>query len=218
MNNKRRTFTERIGTPILAILILHTVIVVTVTIFLMVSWGHNFIGGWVTLMVMSLIIGICSALFFARILKRHISQILSFTLSRITNSGSSASSRFMARDEDAIDDGDVGAVYSIFSEVSNNLHTLQMDIGAMADSHLKGVYSASIDEGKYKGGALETVRRVNQMTSMYVDDYIELLEAVKSYSGGDFTAKVREYEGDWEWANDVVSRARDDFESMKGDF
>ena len=153
MNKKRRTFEQRIFLPILIFFALQTIIVAVVAYFSM--W-------WI-----ALLFGIGFSLLLTIFLKKHVNHILSFSLKRIT---SGDPTEFKARDEDINSNEEIAMVYSHFSEVISNFNMLQMDIGAMADDHLKSIHSTAIDESKYKGATLELVRRVNAMGSIIKDN------------------------------------------------
>ena len=157
MSNKRRTFSERITIPIMFFFILHTVVLVTTVLLL---------AGPIALII-AILVGLVSAATFGILLRKEISRILSFSLRRVVNIDHN-SPKLSIRDEDQNSKEDIAMLYVNFSEVISNFNTLQMDIGAMADDHLKGVHSTTIDESKYKGATLEVVRRVNAMVAMNV--------------------------------------------------
>lgn len=156
--SKRQTFAVRITVPIMVFLILHTFVVVG-SVF--------FVGG--AFVVMPLLIGLVSAVLFGVLLRMQISRILSFSLKRLI-SATDDPTKFKARDGDADSNEEIAMLYAHFSDVADSFNTLHMDISAMADDHLKGVRSTTIDEGKYKGATKEMVKRVNAMAGMYASN------------------------------------------------
>ena len=160
---KRRTFTQRITTPIMFFFVLHTFVVAGAGFFIL--WQFATMEGAVAL-TLSLLIGLASAGIFGLLLRREINNALSFSLNRILDIDRN-SPKLHIREEDSDSNEEIAMIYANFSEILNNFNTLQMDIGAMADDHLKGVRSTVIDESKYKGATLEVVRRINSMTAMY---------------------------------------------------
>ena len=147
IKNARQTFSERITVPILMLFILHTIII-SAAVFL----GAN--------TPIALAVGMVSAVLFGALLRQSINKSLSISIKRIIHTDPS---NFKARAEDVESDEDIAMLYSHFSELISNFNTLQMDIGALADDHIKGIHSTTIDESKYKGATLELVRRVNMM-------------------------------------------------------
>jgi hypothetical protein len=162
MKGKRRTFSERIAVSIIFFFILHTVVVAAAA--LLILWQFVF-AAEVTALTAAVVISIVSAVVFSLLLRRDINQVLFFTLGRIISMDRSAP-RLDVRQEDLDSKENVEVLYANFSEVIRNFNTLQMDIGALADDHLKGVYTSVIDESKYKGATLEVVRRVNAMADI----------------------------------------------------
>jgi len=85
------------------------------------------------------------------------------------------------------------------------------DINKMVDSHNRGFYEVRLDETKYIGENRRFMESINEMVFMYVDDYIELLNVLKSYSEGDFNVEVRTYQDNWAWANKVIGDIKNNF-------
>ena len=151
MKSKRKSFGERITTPIIVFFVIHTMIVA---------------GAAALFWPLGLLIGVTSAMVFGLLLREQINKILSYSLKRIMNVNRDAP-KLSIRDEDVESQEEIAMLYAHFSELINNFNTLQIDIGAMADDHLKGIQSTTIDEGKYRGAMLELVKRVNAMGQMY---------------------------------------------------
>jgi len=163
------------------------------------------------------IIGMLTALIIGFTIRWKISRALSYTLKRIVQADHTfgdESRSFIARIEDSGPGDDISILYSHFSDMFNTFETLTNDIDTMANDHIHGRYKTMIDESKYTGGHLRLITRINIMTAMYAEKFEELLMVIQSYSEGNFNVQTRTYEGDWEWANEVLRQVHDGFANV----
>ncbi|MCL1997338.1 MAG: methyl-accepting chemotaxis protein [Turicibacter sp.] len=105
-------------------------------------------------------------------------------------------------------------LYESLAEAVESNKEIFKDINDMVTSHNAGIYDVHIDESKYEGQNRVFVQNINKMVFMYVDDYIEVINTFKSYSEGDFTPEVREYQENWAWANDVMRTLKENFKHI----
>ncbi|MCL2398987.1 MAG: methyl-accepting chemotaxis protein [Defluviitaleaceae bacterium] len=182
-------------------------VVVAFNVDSVVASGNNFlviIGG----------LGLIFAIIFGLIIRFSITRALSYTLKRIVavdHTFSKGATYFKDRDGDSKSGEEIDILYHHFSEVINTFSILVTDVKAMAEKHMTGEYTYKLDESQYKGAHLELVQNVNSMTSMYVDNFIEAINVVKSYGEGDFQANVSQYSENWRWANKAVDDLRNSF-------
>ena len=154
--------------------------------------------------------GLIYSIIFALIMYWRINRSVSYTLKRIVNVDLHDSS-FKARDEDGNAEDDIGRLYSHFQFLFNAFSSFTSDIHQMAEAHNQGDYEARLDEEKYTGSHKELAKAINDMTFMYVNEYIDLLDVMKSYGEGDFKANIRKLPENWNWANQRVDDLRDNF-------
>ena len=158
--------------------------------------------------------GLFFSLIFGFIIRWRISRTLSYTLKRIVEADhtfSSGATFFKSRDEDADTKDEIGVLYHYFAEMINTFSVLLTDVKTMANSHISGDYEIRLDESKFKGGHQQLVRSVNMMTDMYVKNFEEIVNTVKSYGEGDFEANVSTYPQKWQWANHAINDLRESF-------
>ena len=159
-------------------------------------------------------IGLVASLFFGFVIRTSITRSLSYTLKRIVeldHTFSQGSRGFQARQGDQNSRDEVSILYDRFDEMTTAYHTLQADISNMVENHLNGNYDVMLDETKYRGGHIKLARGINQMLTMYVDNFIEVIGVVERYGKGDFTANVSQYRGNWRWANATIDNLRASF-------
>jgi len=162
-------------------------------------------------------IGMVTATIIGFTIRWKISRALSYTLKRIVQADHTfgdESRSFIARIEDSSPDDDISVLYGHFSDMFNTFETLTNDIDAMANDHIHGRYKTMIDESKYTGGHLRLITRINIMTAMYAEKFEELLTVLQRYSEGDFDVQTRVYEGDWEYANEVLQQVQSGFANV----
>ena len=156
------------------------------------------------------IVALVFGIVFVFVMRRAVARTLHYSLQRIINVNLDNTS-FKARIEDENANDDIGRLYQHFQTLFNAFNMLTTDIKHVSESHLAGDYSAKLDESKYNGGHQELVNAINEMTLMYVDKYVELLDVMKGYGEGDFTVNVSQYTENWRWANERVDGLRDSF-------
>jgi len=159
-------------------------------------------------------IGMLFAIIFGFVIKYRISKALSYTLKRIMEADhtfSQGATHFVSRDEDADTTEEIGILYRHFAEMINTFSQLLRDVQHMADSHVAGEYETRLDESQYTGGHLQLVKSINVMTNMYVENFKEIVNTVKSYGDGDFEANVSKYPSKWQWANTAIDDLQESF-------
>jgi len=153
-----------------------------------------------------------SALGLGLFLRNRITNVLSCALKRLVevdHTFAEGSPPFKARDEDVESNEEIAQLYSHFSEVVNGFKALLSETSDVVAKQLKGNYTARLNESSYLGGQRLFAQQMNLMLNFFVDDRLELFSMLKGYTGGDFEARVRTYEGDWVWANDVLKDLHD---------
>jgi methyl-accepting chemotaxis protein len=159
--------------------------------------------------------GIILSITFGLIMRLYIKRLLAYTLNRIIEGMKllyEGDMNFNARLQD--DDDEIGILYGSFAHVVSTFGGLVTDMRDISKLHAAGEYKERIDEGKYTGVYLEVAKGINGMVSMYIDNFIELLDVVQSYGGGDFSANVHKYPGSLSMANVIVDNLRGNFSSI----
>lgn len=157
-----------------------------------------------------ILIAIVFATMLGLFLKRSVSKTLSASLQRIANVNLNDMS-FEVRDNDYDANDDIGKLYNHFGYLFNSFNILATDIRKMAEDHNQGNYEARLDESKYTGNHRDLVLAVNEMTHMYVDDYLGLLDVLKSYGDGNFSPKITKGHDSWSWANERMDNLQKQF-------
>lgn len=150
------------------------------------------------------------SLVFAFLSERYIKYLVGYSLRRVTDGTrllSEGDLTFRARANDS--DDNVGRLYANFAKVISTFKMLIDDMNSMSALHADGEYTAHLDESKYTGAYLEVVKGINKMTFMYVNNFNELLDVVKSYGNGNFAANVNKYPGKLAEGNKIVDELRD---------
>jgi methyl-accepting chemotaxis protein len=162
--------------------------------------------------------GLVLSLMFGFIMRAYIKRLLSYVLQRINNGMKNiyeGDMTFRARGNE-IDD-EVGLLYGNFSNVVATFHMLVTDMNEMARLHSGGEYEERLDEKKYTGIYLDVVKGINSMIFMYIDNFMELLDVVRSYGSGMLDANVHQYPGKLAMANGIVDKLRGDFSRINNE-
>ncbi|MDR1664323.1 MAG: methyl-accepting chemotaxis protein [Clostridiales bacterium] len=162
--------------------------------------------------------GLVLSAIFGFIMQSYIKHLLSYTLRRITGGMKllyEGDMTFRARKQDTIDE--IGVLYGSFSQVTTTFNILVNDMGEMSRRHADGEYEARLDESKYTGVYLDVVKGINEMVSMYIDNFMELLDVVQHYGNGNFDANVHSYPGRLSLANGIVDKLRSDFSHINSE-
>ena len=159
------------------------------------------------------LVGFLAAIVAGVIMGWLTSRFLSQTIKRIVEADHTFADgvSFAARESDKQTKEDIGILYSHFADIFGGFQSLIDDIGNVAEAHVKGYFKVKLDESKYTGGHLTLVKRVNAALQNHASDMIEVLNVIKSYGEGNFSPKVRVYEGDWVYANKVMDDLHSDF-------
>ena len=162
----------------------------------------------------AVLIGLVTIISIGAFIRFFTIRTLSVSLKRIVDidlTSSNDTGRFKARESDKNAKDEIGVLYSHFDKMITTFNVLQTDISIMLNEHISGRYEYRLDASKYVGDQRKLAEDANALVNMYVNDFIELLEACKQYGEGNFSANVSEYPGDWRWANKVVDDLRADF-------
>lgn len=155
------------------------------------------------------VVGVIFSIIFAFISRSYIKKLISFALRRIiegTRLLGEGDLTFEARQNDTSDE--VGILYANFAQVMQTFRMLINDMSNMSKMHAEGEFDVRMDESKYTGIYLDVVHGVNSMTFMYVDNFMELLDVVKSYGNGNFEANIKQYPGKLSQGNVIVDELR----------
>ena len=106
---------------------------------------------------------------------------------------------------------EIGLLTHDVGNLVDNVRGLVTDFETMTKEHMAGRYNFRLDESRYAGAYADLIEQLNTMTSLYVQDTVEMINVVKHYSEGNFDCEVRTYEGDWVWANEAMAAMRTNF-------
>ena len=160
------------------------------------------------------LIGIVTVILIGAFIKFFTVRTLAVSLKRIVNIdlvSSSDTENFKAREDDEYAKDEIAVLYAHFDKLLTTVHTLQTDISTMLNNHLSGHYEYRLDVSKYYGDQKKLAEGANALVDMYVSNFIELLDVVKQYGDGEFSANVSKYPENWRWANDVIDDLRANF-------
>lgn len=163
------------------------------------------------------LVGIAAAILLWQTLRWVLSRALSYSLKRIVSADytfGKDSQVFKARDEDAESSDEIALLYANFADIYKSFDMLIKDLHILSEEHVNGFYSDRLDESKYRGGHKELAKSVNAMIDMYVDDTVEILKVVQEYGKGNFDVQIREYPGDWVWANHAMMHLQNTFKNL----
>jgi len=125
---------------------------------------------------------------------------------------------FIAREYDKTTSEDnFEKMYGHFSHLYSTFKMLFDDIKQMSFAHTNGDYNSKLDESKYIGGHKELVNAINEMTFMYVKDYLALIDVVEHYGKGNFDATLPPAKEKWQWVNHRMDNLRDSFVRVTGE-
>ncbi|MDR0958049.1 MAG: methyl-accepting chemotaxis protein, partial [Clostridiales bacterium] len=82
-----------------------------------------------------------------------------------------------------------------FYEIVNNINNILGDIANLYSEHNKGNIDFSIDADKYSGSYKSVAVAVNDTIASYIALCDDVFAAVKAMAAGDFTYKLKKYEG-----------------------
>ena len=156
--------------------------------------------------IISILIGVFIKIFATRTLTRSLRRIVEVDVSSYK-----ATESFKLRESDNTATDEISVLYKHFYSVLTTVHTLQTDIASITADHIDGKYEHRLDVSKYKGDHQNLINSINTLLDMYVNNFIELLDVIKQYGEGNFSANVSEYSKSWRWANEVVDDLRADF-------
>jgi len=171
-------------------------------------------------MDVALIVLIASILFFiifSFFMRWRIYRIVDKALLRLVNIEHGDLS-FIAREYDKTTSEDnFEKMYGHFSHLYSTFKMMFDDIKQMSYAHTNGDYNSKLDESKYIGGHKELVHAINEMTFMYVKDYLALIEVVEHYGKGNFDATLPPAKEKWQWVNHRIDNLRDNFIRVTGE-
>ncbi len=150
-------------------------------------------------------------------------QLVDRSLARVTNAVNDLSNgdlSFKARLSDTKDGYKTDMIGKLYLNNANLVYTIRMlidDLSEMANQHTNGEYEYRIEESKYTGAFLDIVKRVNEMTFMYVDNFKELLSVLLQFCHGNFTADVRKYPGKLGFGNDIIDEIKLNLERINSE-
>ncbi|GHU56066.1 hypothetical protein AGMMS49975_18800 [Clostridia bacterium] len=149
----------------------------------------------------------------------YIKKQLRFSLSRVVRAMTALSEgniSFRVREKDRHMD-EIGALYHNFGKIFRRFTRLLSDMKEMSEQHALGNYQYKLDESGYTGAYLDIVKGVNEMTFTYVNNFMELLDVMGRFGGGDFGANVREYPGELKIANTRIDVLRTNLTSVSAE-
>jgi methyl-accepting chemotaxis protein len=164
------------------------------------------------------IAGLILSVVFGLLTRSYIKRLLSYSLRRIINGMKSlyeGDLTFHARAHDS--DDEIGVLYAGFSQVVSTFSGLITDMRSITRLHSQGEYAERINEGRYTGVYLEVAKSINDMISMYVGSFMELLDVVQAYGGGNFDADVHEYPGSMSMVNGIVDKLKGSFTNISNE-
>ena len=110
---------------------------------------------------------------------------------------------------------EIGAIKREFVKSVAAVNDMEHSVNEMLTMHQeKGQYEFLLDENKYSGSYKKIVRDLNALVTMYAGDFVEMLNVIRKYGDGDFSANVSVYPESWKWANEAIDDLRANFVNM----
>ncbi|GHU51353.1 hypothetical protein AGMMS49975_04470 [Clostridia bacterium] len=156
---------------------------------------------------------------FSMITSRYLKKLIKTSLFRITDATkllAQGKIEFKVRKSKDEED-DVGKLYENFSAVLKTFGSLIQGVSEMEKRHKAGEYDYRIDEKQYTGTYLDLVKGVNDITTLYVDNFFELLNVVQNYGWGKFDTSVRQYPGKLAVGNKIMDELQFNMVSVSGE-
>ncbi len=150
----------------------------------------------IVVMILSLFIG-------NRIVKHQLSQIsnLETATKALVKGDLSITVSSNSQDE-------IGRLTQNFKQVVDTLGTLNLEMTKLYTFHEAGEYEYRIDEEQFSGAYKELVRGINQVLSMYVHNFLEVLNTVDEFGQGNFEADIKQYPGKLQIGNQYIARLK----------
>ena len=153
------------------------------------------------------------ALIFLFITKFYISRGIGKSIADIAHSAEKLAEgdvRINIKNYDTRND-EIGVLSTNFRTVISTLQGIIDDTNAMSKAHTEGDFEYKIDLEKYAGAYHEMVEGFIGVTTMYIDQYSELLKVLKDYANGNFESNVRKYPGKQGRSNVIIDELRETF-------
>lgn len=112
---------------------------------------------------------------------------------------------------------EIGVLSNYFSKVANTIHSVINDMNEMAKRHSEGHYKYKIDADKFTGDYKLVVQGVNNLTAMYINNFIELLGIMQEFKDGNFDMKVQQYPGELGVYNASILELKNNFQSLSNE-
>ncbi len=103
---------------------------------------------------------------------------------------------------------ELGRLSNNFSYVVDTLNRVLNEMKIMTEFHERGEYDYKADESKFEGAYKDVVKGINNMSSMYVENYLEILSILERFAGGEFNAPLRKFPGKLSVGNDIIEKLR----------
>ncbi len=109
---------------------------------------------------------------------------------------------------------EIGMLSNDFAKVVDILNTVLNEMKNMAAKHSQGEYDFALDDSKFEGAYKEVATGVNKMTKMYIDNFVEIITVLESFSKGDFNAPIRQYPGKQAVGNQIIESLRSNLKNV----
>ncbi len=103
---------------------------------------------------------------------------------------------------------EIGRLSQYFSDSIEKLNDVLNSIASMTDMQKQGEFDYRMDDKALTGVYKEVISGVNEMASIYTDNFFDLLGIMEKISDGDFNAQVKQYPGKLAIGNDIIDNLK----------
>ncbi len=112
---------------------------------------------------------------------------------------------------------ELGRLHNNFATVAKTFSSVISEMRQMSVTHAAGDYEYRIDESLFEGAYKEVALGLNEMTLMYADNFVEILNLLNSFANGDFNATVKNYPGKLAEGNVSIEKLRSNLNKVNNE-
>ncbi len=109
---------------------------------------------------------------------------------------------------------EIGHLSNDMMRVHDTLTRVVDELTETSKMHGAGEFTHQIDSEKFTGAYKEMAVGINQMTSMYAENFMQVLKVFDSFSKGDFNAEVKRFPGKLYQGNQIIETLRDNLRNV----
>ncbi len=95
-----------------------------------------------------------------------------------------------------------------FMDIVTALNKLVSDMRSMSAAHARGDWDKKLDGKSFSGAFRDVADGVNNMTSMYIENFLSLLDIMDKLGDGDFAAYAKVFPGKQSVGNKIIEELR----------